>query len=258
MCRTVDEEDIDLLSQLEIGAGGQGRVHLDVVGDEFVAIKHGRRAALQREIDALQFMHERGCKSCVRLIRWDVVGDECWITMELMHTDLLEHLEKRRGAMCLRESGGLIRQLCVGMHEVHELGMAHGDLKPDNVGISRERTLRLCDWGHSGPHETRCTRFHGTAEYAHPTKLAQTPYDNQVDDRWALAVCCFAIAFGFRPYELAHKSDPVYVAAHPVQGASTVVRVMTMYKKTEMLERLDNDEINVLHAIDLLFDACRE
>ena len=233
-------------------------MHLDVVGDEFVAIKHGQRADLQREVDALQFLNDRGSQGCVRLIKWDVTGDECWITMELMHADLLEFLQSRRRATCVHGSCDMIRQLCGALQDVHDLGMAHGDLKPENVGITKEGTLKLCDWGYSGPHERQCTRFHGTPAYAHPKKLIHAPYYTQVDDRWALAVCCFAIAFGFRPYEMAHQSDPVYDVARPVKGKSTVARVMTAYKKTELLERLDNNDINVLHAIDIIFDECLE
>ena len=67
----------------------------------------------------------------------------------------------------------IVRQICLAINFIHSRGIAHRDLKPDNVMIDDEtHDLKLIDFGFAGPIE-RDGKLHsethkGTAYYMAP------------------------------------------------------------------------------------------
>ncbi|MFD9568488.1 serine/threonine-protein kinase [Streptomyces sp. NPDC059982] len=62
------------------------------------------------------------------------------------------------------EGARLIREICEGLAHLHRSGWVHGDLKPDNVLIMADGSVRLADFGLA----TELTGTHGTHGYAPP------------------------------------------------------------------------------------------
>src|SRR6202012_441126 len=104
----------------------------------------------------------------------------------------------------------LIRQLGAGLAHAHAHGVVHGDLKPENIFITREGELRILDFGaahrfmtmtvRSGsPHADQALTF-GTPAYASCEQLEGRPADPR-DDLYALACICYEILAGTHPFE---------------------------------------------------------
>ena len=77
------------------------------------------------------------------------IGDfesSSFIAMELVDgTTLRERLE--HGPLELSEVRPLARQLCEGLSKAHESGVVHGDLKPENIMVTRDGLVKIVDFG---------------------------------------------------------------------------------------------------------------
>jgi serine/threonine protein kinase len=68
------------------------------------------------------------------------------------------------------------RQILSGLSAVHSEGMYHGDLKPENLLLDDDYTLKLADFGFSEREAGDLKLFRGTEGYMSPEILARIPY----------------------------------------------------------------------------------
>ena len=47
----------------------------------------------------------------------------------------------------MKEIWSMVGQILQGLKEVHELGISHWDLKPENVLMNDEGIIKICDFG---------------------------------------------------------------------------------------------------------------
>ncbi len=146
---------IDRFEILELlGAGGMGEVY------------RARDSRLGRDV-ALKLLPERFLRDPQRLARFEretrvlaslnhpniaalheivTVGDSHALVMELVEGDTLsERIE--RGALPLREALGIAAQIATALDVAHERGVVHRDLKPGNVKLRPDGTVKLLDFG---------------------------------------------------------------------------------------------------------------
>lgn len=72
-----------------------------------------------------------------------------YILMNLMKSNMSEEIIERRkkfGYFSFEEIKKIIRELLDGLHYLHEKGMAHRDLKPDNILLGDEGEVILTDF----------------------------------------------------------------------------------------------------------------
>lgn len=70
-----------------------------------------------------------------------------YLIMEFVDGMTLKEALKRRPVWPVRESCELILQLCDAFGGLHELGVVHRDVKPDNIMITRNHQVKLMDLG---------------------------------------------------------------------------------------------------------------
>ncbi|KAM0795659.1 kinase-like domain-containing protein, partial [Usnea florida] len=106
----------------------------------------------------------------------------------------------------------IFRQICQGVAYMHSRGLAHLDLKPENVLVNSEGTPKIIDFGSSEvvtpilllPHSTcvvvgRNNLVHGvrgSEPYMPPEVYGEAKYDSQKADVWALGIMFVQIALG--------------------------------------------------------------
>ncbi|GGT35344.1 serine/threonine-protein kinase [Streptomyces chromofuscus] len=120
----------------------------------------------QREVE---FSRNTDHDRLIRVLQTSVVADEerpeldgaVVLVMERAAGSLQDRLDAVSGSEPLADAARTITQICEGLVHLHAEGWVHGDLKPANVLIMPDGSVRLADFG-------LASRLEGTHGYAPP------------------------------------------------------------------------------------------
>ena len=131
--------------------------------------------------------------------------------------DLLINANKLKYQISLNLQKSLIKQLVEALDFLHTAnGLAHLDIKPDNIIIRDDNKLSLIDFGHSKPLNQMVTKTTGTESYMAPEvyrtvhKKDWSSYSAEKADIFSFGVCLFILMFQIPPFFCAHSSDKYY------------------------------------------------
>ena len=89
----------------------------------------------------------------------------------------------------------IIKQICLGLKEIHDAGITHRDLNPANIFIDENLLIKIGDFGASTSSKYFTTRI-GTVQYAAPELLV----DIKLGDKFSNKVDIYSLGCIF--YEL--------------------------------------------------------
>jgi serine/threonine protein kinase len=122
--------------------------------------------------------------------------------MPLYQGELLETRLSRPPALGLEEGRNIAIKLARGVAALHRAGIIHRDIKPDNIILESEGSLKLIDLGVvrvPGMEDFPPDDIPGTAAYMAPEMFAGEPGD-ETTDIYALGVTLFRAFTGEYPY----------------------------------------------------------
>ncbi len=137
-----------------LGVGGMGEVHraYDERLDRWVALKKISPAGSHHQ--HLRQRFQREARAAARLNHPTIVqiydifeqrGVD-WIVMELVEGQTLAQ-RVREGPMALRRLLEIARELASGLAAAHAEGIVHRDLKAENIMLTREKRIKILDFG---------------------------------------------------------------------------------------------------------------
>jgi serine/threonine-protein kinase len=201
----------------EIGRGGMGVVYRarDTRLDRVVALKrlsqhlrdHPRAVALllQEARSAARLNHP----NIVTVYDVDHEDGAYFITMELMEGQALDAVVQRRGKLTPKAAAWAGQHAAAGLAYAHERRIVHRDVKTANLFITRDRSLKIMDFGLAKMVEEvrrRASLIAGTPSYMAPEQAQGIEVDGRAD-LYALGVTLFELLTGALPFE---KGDPAY------------------------------------------------
>lgn len=106
------------------------------------------------------------------------------------------------------------RQMALALQYLHEAGIAHRDLKCENVLITTNFNVKMSDFGfarHVSKKDAMaelCKTFCGSFDYASPEILKGEPYNAKISDMWSYGVLLYVMLNKSMPYK--GKTKAVY------------------------------------------------
>lgn len=199
------------LVESEIGRGGTSIVYRaqDGHSGRNVALKTASCAPRRDSLPIDLVREGRWLTSCraPHVVQVFEVGKQDgveFIAMELMASTL----DKRKadGPIPGDEMIGIATGMLLGLDSAHRAGIVHGDIKPANVGISRDGTVKLLDFGVAHAIPGFCEdqlitsalpvgNIVGTLPYMAPEQLRGDPVDERAD-LYAVGAVLFELATG--------------------------------------------------------------
>ena len=137
-------------------------------------------------------------------------GDMDYIVMELIDGITLKQYMERRGRLNWPESLHFISQIMKGLSHAHSRGIVHRDIKPQNIMVLRDGTVKVTDFGiaflsnGSNPSNEAI----GSVHYISPEQ-AKGDYTDNRSDIYSAGVVLYEMLTSRLPFE---GSDPVSVA----------------------------------------------
>uniref|UniRef100_A0A7S2TJE8 Protein kinase domain-containing protein n=1 Tax=Lotharella oceanica TaxID=641309 RepID=A0A7S2TJE8_9EUKA len=110
------------------------------------------------------------------------------------------------GGIEIRHIGEVLRGVVTGLQYMHSKLVTHGDIKPDNLLLGADLTVKLSDFGSTRSHkDANPPAADGTYPFWSPEMAGSCPEKSDAfsDDTWAMSVTLYCMAFGDPPfYEL--------------------------------------------------------
>ncbi len=137
---------------------------------------------------------------------YDVVqdGELDYIVMEHVEGVTLKQYLEVQGAIPWREAVDYAAQICAGLDHAHKKGIIHKDIKPHNIMITREGTLKITDFGiakviSSSTIKTGNATM-GSVHYFSPEQ-ARGGYTDYKTDIYSMGVVLYEMLTGKLPFE---------------------------------------------------------
>src|SRR6266496_3339331 len=140
-----------------LGAGGMGQVYQaeDTKLKRVVAIKRMAPKLQQDERDRRRFLREAQQASALNhpniAAIYDVIEeeDEILLVMEYVEGTPLRATMQGKKSLSNDEFFNIGVQGLEGLNAAHEKGILHGDIKPENIMLTREGRIKILDFGRS-------------------------------------------------------------------------------------------------------------
>jgi eukaryotic-like serine/threonine-protein kinase len=215
-----------------LGHGGMASVYLarDTELDRPVAVKLLAENLSRDELFRERFVRE--ARLAAGLSHPNVVsvydageeGGRPYIVMECVEGEDVEDLLARRKRLPPDEAVALAFQACLGLEHAHAAGLVHRDVKPQNLLVRRDGTLKVADFGIARAAEatslTQVGTVLGTAAYLSPEQLGGEEV-TPAADVYSLGAVLYELLAGRPPYEVDSLAE---LAARHAEGAITPVR----------------------------------
>jgi DNA-binding response OmpR family regulator len=227
-----------------IGEGGMSRVYLASRerDDEPLVVKILRhevtadRRALTRFIEEYSLVERIQSRHVARVVTHGTSGEHAYLVMEFFDGgDLMKRLggKSLAPAECLR----LFRELMTALGDIHEKGILHRDLKPQNLMFRSDGSLAVVDFGIAkhvdAADMTGQGEVLGTPRYMSPEQVQGKPLDLRTDI-YSAGVLLFQMLTGRHLFE---GSSAVEVALHHLNTPpSALPDELTKYQR--LLDKL--------------------
>ena len=176
----------------ELGRGGMGVVYkaYDKQLDRPVALKF--LGSLVDSSDEYRQRFIREAKAAAKVSHpniiniFDIGADEgkAYIAMEFIEGPNLNKYLSRKGKLDHREAVNIIGQSCAALDAIHQAGVVHRDIKPDNILIAKGGLIKLMDFGLAKSEDMRMTKSNvvmGTPCYMSPEQALGKDVDVRSD-----------------------------------------------------------------------------
>ena len=207
--------------EAELGRGGCGRVYraFDPTVGRTVAVKllitNTDKELLTRfrnEASASGKLHHR---NIVTVYDFGEQDGTPYLVMEYLQGEDLHKLSARGHELSLIEKMSIMAQVAEGLHHAHQNGIVHRDVKPANIMVLSDGTVKIMDFGiarllsQTGTRLTRDGAMIGTVSYMAPEQFQGGEID-ALCDIWAYGLIYYELVTGHHPFNAPEPGIAIY------------------------------------------------
>ena len=130
------------------------------------------------------------------------------------------------GHLPIDEAIGIALQISSGLSFAHAAGVVHRDLKPGNIMLLPDGTVKVLDFGLAKTTDITNTKSGatlGTVSYMAPEQVSGNRADSR-SDLWALGVLLYEMVTGTRPFSGEHEVSVAHAILHEVPKSPATIR----------------------------------
>ena len=236
----------------ELGQGGMGVVYkcFDEIGRTEVAVKSlppevshnpAEMEDVRDNYTLVTKLAHPNIASCKTLERDRDTGDY-YLVMDYVDGESLRQWmrrQRRERTLTLETALPVLRQVAEALDAAHRQGVIHRDIKPDNVKIQTDGTVKVLDFGLAA--QIRSSMAHlanertaraGTNLYKSPEQWLASTRQGEATDQYSLAVTAYEMLSGRVPFDSDDMSmlmDAVLTRApEPIEGLPSYANAALM------------------------------
>jgi eukaryotic-like serine/threonine-protein kinase len=207
----------------KIGTGGMADVYkaVDEVLGRTVAVKvmHARYAS--DPSFAVRFRQEAQAAAnlvspnIVNMYDWGADDDTYYMVMEYVRGSDLKSVIQQKGSLASTKVADIGAQVCSALSVAHGYDIIHRDIKPHNIMVQPDGSVKVMDFGIARAGNTTMTQTGsvlGTAHYVSPEQ-AQGKELHATSDLYSLGIVLYEASTGHLPFD---ADTPVAVALKQV------------------------------------------
>ncbi|PRP78135.1 sperm motility kinase Y-like [Planoprotostelium fungivorum] len=213
MRHTIDNSQLKIKER--VGRGGYGTVFRATVGETGeVVVKtlmrtpsHSLEGVARKEFNfGMKLKHP----NLVRMRgSFDTATDHCLIMDLVEGCNLFDYMEQNsfssfsenRAKKMFKGLAKVGSSPSAGLHHSHKTGVAHLDIKPENIMVGKDDHLTLIDFGLAAETLGLCHQFNGSVDYASPEVWRKMPFEPACSDVWSLGIVLHILLTGCLPFD---------------------------------------------------------
>lgn len=195
-----------------LGEGGMALVYKanDLITSKDVALKIMRPETAIDKTNLSRFEREARAaaslnhQNIVRVNNLGTYKGYPYMVNELITGQTLRQILDIRGKFSIIESLDIMEQLCRAISYAHQHGVIHRDIKPQNIFLASDGTIKLADFGiatfQNANHVTRSEIVIGSVHYMAP-EISQGHPASERSDIYSMGITFFELITGKVPFD---------------------------------------------------------
>lgn len=244
-----------------IGTGGFGTTYLGydlilqvkIVIKEYLRVLDNQKHLAEQEANLLSKTYS--IQNIVRMMNF-FYEDGCpYLIMEYVEGITLRDYLTQNRCIDARDAVIMLQPLIEALKQVHEVGMIHRDISPDNIMLSSDGTVTLIDFGSAleVTHVDSDLPVILKPGYAAPEQYQQNGNQGAWTDVYALCATVYRLIMGEKPPEamalVTHSAQVMWNSDRLPESIARVLAAGMSIKQEARIQTMDELEKQLLQAL---------